>query len=147
MPPPYEKGSAQVAERLYRLERRYHRLRLAVLALATGFVGIATAAFLPPPGPGQDILRARAIVLVNSAGESAAEIRWTDDQLQFTIPTPAPEGYRMEPEGFIVVPQVDGKGAMLVLRPGPPGPSLLLADGDGHEVLTLGSPAVRPAGK
>lgn len=145
MPPSQERGSTDVEKRLNRFERRNHRLRLAVLALATGFVGIATAAFLPSRGTDQETLRARAIVLVDSAGESAAHIRWTGGELQFIIPSPAPQEHRMEADGLRVVTPTEGKGGQIVLRPGPPGPSLLLADGDGNEVLTLGHPAVRPA--
>ena len=110
--------------------------------LVVVLAGGALTSFDRSPGATFDTVKARELVLVDSTGTPRVHITWNVDYLQFAIPASMP-GNREE------IKRTRGstewhRGAKLYLRPGMPGPSLVLTDGNGREMVRLGSPAARP---
>lgn len=125
-------------------ERTRHRFELGAVVLAVGLGALAATASADPAASPPPNVRARTVTLVDSSGAPAAHVEWDDGQLRIAIPA-APPKVREIGEDLRAVAPGPHSGAELLLRPGRDGPSLLLRDGRGNEMVRLGAPAARPA--
>lgn len=147
-------STTQLEERLERLEQQNRRLRAGATLLTVGLAALATSAFRAAQRPQSRTLTARSLVLVDDVGAPQASIRWDGGQLRLEMPAagaersgpanpPSPSDSLHLPLGRIVVPPQRGPGVRLELARGTFGPSLILADGNGREVVRLGAPTAR----
>jgi hypothetical protein len=148
---PHPSPSPELAARLDRLERQNRHLRLGAVLLLLGLAAVATTAFRYANRPQDETVRARTIELVDAAGRPAARIAWESGRLGLeVVPTLPPGvvgalgGARGGDSSSQAAPHGVGLGARLFLQPGLRGPSLVLTDGHGREILRLGGPVSRP---
>lgn len=148
---PHPSPSPELAARLDRLERQNRHLRLGAGLLVLGLAALSMTAFHYAGRPQDETVRARTLELVDAAGRPAARIAWESGRLGFEVGPAVPRGVVVSSAGAHAgdstsgsLPHGVGLGARLFLQPGTPGPSLVLTDGRGREILRLGGPVSRP---
>lgn len=143
--------SAELVARLDRLERQNRHLRLGAVLLVLGVAALSMTAFRYAARPQDETVHARTLELVDAAGHPAARIAWEDGRLGLQVVPTLPPGVVVAPAGAQAGDSTTGPlrreagfGARLFLQPGIRGPSLVLTDGQGREILRLGGPVSRP---